>query len=85
MSAFVAGSAAGLIELQVGMALVAPVGGSSGDVAALRPAVHAAVHALEAGDLLERIQARGGGWMKLTSAGEAAAAAGSVAETLAGG
>ncbi len=85
MSAFAAGSSAGLNELQVGMALVAPVGGSSSDVAALRAPVRAAVHALEVGGLLERIQARGGGWMKMTPAGEAAGTAGTVAEALASG
>jgi isoaspartyl peptidase/L-asparaginase-like protein (Ntn-hydrolase superfamily) len=87
MAAFSAGKrgrSPELGELQVAMWTMANHNGSAGNVAALRDAVREALQVLENANLLTRVPARGGGWFKLSAAGEQALASDTVRQTLAG-
>jgi hypothetical protein len=83
MAVFARGSSSGLNELQIGMALLSDVKGSASQVGELRDAVRAGLRTLETAGLLGRVQARGGGWLKMTELGGEAVAAGTVSEALA--
>jgi hypothetical protein len=76
------GGPSGLDELQVAMWAMAAYRASAGNISALRDPVREALQVLEHANLLTRVQARGGGWLKPTKLGEEALAGNSVRQAL---
>jgi hypothetical protein len=88
MSAFGPGESGGstqLGELQVAMWALAAYKASAANTAALRDVVREALQVLENANLLTRVPARGGGWLKPSDLGKEVLAAGTVREVLSGG
>ncbi len=78
------GGSTQLGELQLAMWALAAHKASAANISALRDVVREALQVLENANLLTRVQARGGGWLKLSALGKEALAAGTVREAVAG-